>query len=416
MRLAPLLLVIVTLSSAATPRAADQNWPQFRGPTQQGHSDATELPLTWSESQNVKWKTAIPGEGWSSPVIWGDQVWMTTATEEGHSLRAVCVDKHSGKIVHDVEVFHPAQLDPKNDVNSFASPTPVIEEGRIYVSFGNYGNACLDTATGKPIWKTQELRLEHKEGPGSSPVLFKDYFILHCDGMDVQYVVALEKASGKIAWKTNRSTDFGSKPPDFRKAYSIPLFLKNADGSDQMISVGAHRAFCYDPNDGREVWRLDLPGFSNAPRPVAGHGVVYISTGYMQPQLWAVRLGGQGDVGGSHVAWRFSEGVPAKPSVLLVDDLIYMVNDNGIARCLDAKTGAEVWKKRIEGTYSASPLHADGRLYFFSETGTATVLKPGRTFESLAENELEGRIMASPAISGKALFLRTDQALYRIEQ
>lgn len=409
--------VLLCLCHAA-PLPAGENWPEFRGPTQQGHADATGLPVEWSEQQNVKWKTPIPGEGWSSPVIWGDQIWMTTATEEGHSLRAVCVNKNTGKVVHDVEVFRPQELEPKNELNSFASPTPVVEDGRVYVSFGDYGSACLDTATGKTVWTTQDLKLDHQEGPGSSPVLYKDYFVLHCDGRDVQYVVALDKRTGKIAWKTNRTTDFGnSTTPDYKKAFCIPLILQGKGGrGDEMISVGASRAFCYDPADGREIWACAIPGFSNVPRPVAGHGMVYLCTGYMQPQLWAVRLGGEGDITNTHVAWKFTEGVPAKPSILLVGNEIYMVSDSGIARCIDAKTGAEIWKKRIEGTYTASPIFADGRIYFPSEKGLTTVIKPGRAFELLAENELDGRLMASPAVSGKGMYLRTDTHLYRIEK
>lgn len=400
---------------ASLPASAGDAWPEFRGPTQQGHSDSTGLPLTWGEGEHVRWKTPIPGEGWSSPVILGSQIWLTTATDEGRSLRAVCVDRESGKIVHDVEVFRVDQLEPKNDFNSYASPTPVLEEGRVYVSFGTYGSACLDTATAKPIWKNNELKLDHQEGPGSSPVLYKDLFLLHCDGMDVQYVVALHKETGEVAWRTDRSTNFGDKPPYLKKAFSLPLIL-DVDGQDQLISIGALRAFSYDPADGREIWSLEIPGFSNVPRPVAGHGMVYLATGYMQPELWAVRLSGQGDIGATHVAWKHTDGVPAKPSVLLVGDELYMVADNGIARCLDAKTGEELWKQRIDGTYSASPVFVDGLVHFFSETGVTTILKPGRTFELLAENELDGRILASPAVAGSALFIRTDAHLYRIEK
>ncbi len=395
-------------------RAGD-DWPRFRGPTGQGTSDSVGLPETWSESRHVKWKTAIPGQGWSSPVILGDQIWLTTATEAGHSMRAVCVDRETGKVVRDVEVFRVAKLEPKHDFNSYASPTPVLEAGRVYVSFGNYGNACLDAATGKPVWVSHELKLQHKEGPGASPILHGEHFILHCDGTDAQYVAALDKRTGKLAWKTPRSTDFGDKPGPYRKAYSTPLIV-NVGGRDLLIGTGAFRAFAYDPADGREVWSLALPGFSNVPPPVAGHGLVYLATGYNPPELWAVRPDGRGDVGPTHVAWRATGGMPAKPSPLLVGDEIYVVADNGVARCLDARTGKEHWKQRLEGAYTASPIAADGRLYFVNEGGLATVVKPGRTFESIAENELEGRFLASPAVSGRAIFLRSDTHVYRIEK
>ena len=394
---------------------AGDNWPQFRGPDQQGRSDAAGVPVRWSETQGVRFKTPIPGEGWSSPVVWGKQVWMTTATEDGHSLRAVCVERDGGRITHDVEVFHLDALEPKNSFNSYASPTPVLEEGRVYVSFGNYGNACLDTTTAKPIWKSRELKLDHKEGPGSSPVIYKDLFLLHCDGTDVQYVAALDKHTGKLAWKTPRTTDFGNRPGDLRKAYDIPL-LVTENGQDRIISVGAYRVFCYDPNDGREIWSCVTPGFSVVPRPVYADGVVYVCTGFMTPELWAIRTGGTGDVTNSHVLWKSKQGIPQKPSILLVGSELYFVADTGVARCVDAKTGATLWQHRLEGKYTASPVYAGGNIYFFSERGLTTVMRPSRTGpEVVAENQLDGRFMASPAVVDGAMFLRTDKALYRID-
>ena len=296
---------------------AGENWPEFRGPRGDGHSDSTGLPVQWAEGQGVVFKTPIPGQGWSSPVVWGKQVWMTTATDlpdgsGGKSLRAVCVDKDTGKIVHDIELFTRRELDPKNDFNSYASPTPALEAGRAYISFGNYGNACVDTASGKVAWKNEDLKLQHKEGPGSSPILYKDYFLLHCDGMDVQYLAALDKKTGKLAWKADRTTDFGDKPGDIRKAYCIPTIIQ-VDGQDQIISEAAFRLFAYTPQ-GKEIWSCEIPGFSNVPRPVYGHGLLFVCTGYMQPELWAINpQGAKGDVSASpkHVAWKFTQGVPA---------------------------------------------------------------------------------------------------------
>ena len=404
----------------ALPCFANDDWPQFRGPTQQGHSDSTGVPLKWSETQGVVFKTPIPGEGWSSPVVMGDQVWMTTATGGGKSLRAVCVDRNHGKIVHDVEVFALSKLDPKNDFNSYASPTPVLEPGRVYVSFGNYGNACLDAKTGRPIWKSQELKLDHKEGPGSSPIIYRNLFILHCDGTDAQYVAALDKETGKLAWRTDRRTDYGGKPGDLRKAYDIPLIIPGAGGAgDRMISVAAYRVFCYDPADGRETGSLAIPGFSVVPRPVYGDGVVYVCTGYMQSELWAVKIDANANLSDANVLWKTKQGVPFKPSIVLAGPRLYMVSDNGIARCLDAKTGDQVWQKRLEGKYTASPVCAEGRVYFSSEQGLTTVIATdpeAKQPKVLAENELEGRFMASPAIAGKSMFLRTDKNLYRIDR
>lgn len=418
-------------------RAGD-DWPQFRGPTQQGVSDSTGLPVRWSETEHVKWKTPIPGEGWSSPVILGDQIWLTTATDlpagptasatdgeavpaaakssalSGKSLRAICVDRDTGKVVHDLEVFAVAHPAPKNSFNSYASPTPVLEAGRVYVSFGTYGQACLDAKTGRPIWKNTELKLDHKEGPGSSPVLYKDLFLLHCDGTDVQYAVALDKNTGKVVWRTDRKTDFGNKPPDIRKAYCVPLIV-NVNGQDQMISVAAFRAFSYDPATGKELWALDTPGYSVVPRPVFGDGLVFVCTGYNTAQLWAIDPTGSGDVGQTHVRWKATKGIPLKPSMLFADGRLYLISDKGIAQCLSAKTGKEIWRHRVDGDFTASPVLADGRLYFFSEQGKTYVLKAGDEFDQVGEGELDGRFMASPAVVGHALYLRTDKALYRIE-
>jgi outer membrane protein assembly factor BamB len=388
------------------------NWPELLGPHGNGHADAKRLPLTWSESKNVRWKTAIAGQGWSSPVIWGKQVWMTTALDEGKSLRAICVDKATGKVVHDVEVFAIERPDQKNKFNSYASPTPVIEEGRVYVSFGNYGSACLDTATGKPIWVNQSLNLDHKEGPGSSPILYKNLCILNCDGMDRQYVVALDKMTGQVVWKTDRTTDFGGRDRDLRKAYSTPTVIR-VDGRELLLSIGAFRFFAYEPMTGREVWSVGTyPGFSTISRPQFAHGLVYISTGYMKADLLAVHPTGSGDVTGSNVAWKFTQGVPCKPTPVIVGDYLLMTSDNGIARCLNAKTGEQYWQARLGSAYSASPLYAAGRVYLFSEKGETHVLEAGRELKVLAENQLDGKFMASPAVSENKLYLRTDTHLY----
>ncbi len=406
------MLILLLFASSLV---AGENWPEFRGPSQQGHSDSTGLPVKWSESENVRFKTAIQGEGWSSPVVWGEQVWMTTATENGRSLRAVCVDRDGGRMVHDVEIFRVEQPERKNPFNSYASPTPVLEKGRVYVSFGTNGNACLDAESGRVLWRNRDLRLDHKEGPGSSPILYGNFFILHCDGMDVQYVAALDKHTGRLAWKTPRSYHFGMLSEDLRKAYSTPLIIR-LNGKDQMISIGARRVSSYDPATGKEIWWCDIPGYSNAPRPVYAHGLVFVSTGFDSAQLWAIRPDGKGDVTKSHVAWKVTQGVPLKPSVLLVGEEIYMVSDNGIARCLDAKSGSLIWQGRIGTAYSASPSYADGLIYFCSEKGKTTVIKPGKELAIVAENSLDGRILASPAVAGKALFIRTDTHLYRIQK
>jgi outer membrane protein assembly factor BamB len=395
---------------------AGDNWPQLRGPHANGHSDATGLPTTWSETEHVKWKTPIHDRGWSSPVIWGNQIWMTTAKEDGTQLFAICVDKNMGRVLHDIKLFDVEKPSPLgNEMNTYASPSPVIEEGRVFITFGSYGTACLDTATGKVIWQRRDLPCEHFRGPGSSPILFENLMILHYDGFDFQYVVALDKATGETIWKTDRDVAYGTNNGDTKKAFCTPLVIEAA-GKTQLISPTSKAALAYDPRTGKEIWRVRYSSFSVAAMPLFGQGLVYINTGFGKADLVAVRPDGEGDVTGTHVVWTTKKGIGSKPSQLLVGDLIFNVHDSGIANCLDAKTGEEIWNKRLGGEYSASPLYADGKVYFFSHEGAATVIKPDREYVELAKNHLDDGFLASPAVTGKALILRTKSSLYRIEK
>lgn len=406
-----LLLALLPLLPPAALAADD--WPQFRGPDGQGHAADADPPLSWSEQENIRWKTAIPGTGWSSPVVLGEQIWLTTATESGRSLRAVCVDRSSGRLLQDVEVFHVDKPENVNAKNSYASPTPVIEPGRVYVNYGTNGTACLATDTGSILWKNNSLKLEHKEGPGSSPILFDNWLIVNCDGMDVQYVVALDKRTGRIGWKANR-TGKPADNPDYRKAYSTPLVI-DAGGQLQLISPGANQVVAYDPATGREQWKVRYPGFSVVPRPLYGDGLLFIVTDFGRPQLWAIRPGGHGDLSDTNVVWQAKRQISAAPSPLLVGDQLYLVTNRGVASSIEAKTGKSIWTERLGGDYSASPTLAGGRVYILSEQGQTYVIEPGREYRLLATNELDGRQMASPAFLGPAIFLRTDTHLYRIE-
>lgn len=379
-----------------------QDWPQFRGPDGQGHADVKSLPLKWTEA-SAAWKTALPGLGWSSPVIAGGKIWMTTATDEGKSLRAVCVNATSGKLLQDVEVFKLAAPGRVHQKNSHASPTPILEDGRVYVHFGPHGTACLKD-DGSIVWK-QQVKYGPVHGPGGSPALWGDLLVFSCDGGDAQFVTALDKKTGAPKWRTSRPpNDYGKK-----FAFSTPLVV---DGV--AVSAGASAVTAYEAN-GKPVWSARYSeGYSVVPRPVAGHGLVFVGTGYDKPTLIAVKLGGKGDVTDTHIAWTLERGAPHNPSPLLIGDELYIVSDNGVAACLDAKTGRELWKERLGGNFSASPLHAAGRIYFQDENGTTHVVKPGKTFEKLATNSLPGKTLASPAPIEGALILRTDKALYRI--
>jgi outer membrane protein assembly factor BamB len=407
-------LVIVLLQVALA--RAGENWPQFRGPEGNGVSDSHGLPLHWSETENIKWKTAIHDRGWSSPVVWGDQVWMTTATEKGNDLYAVCVDRETGKVLHDIRLFHMDNPPPIAGLNSYASPTPVIEEGRVYANFGSYGTACLDTAAGKTIWSRRDIPCNHAAGPGSSPVLADKLLILPMDGFDEQYVIALDKKTGKTAWKTPRSTDYTGIDAQFRNAYCTPLVIEAA-GRRQVICTAAVETISYDPATGKELWKVcpKKNSYSNTSRPLFCFGMVLVNTG-ATTQIWAVRPDGHGDVTDSHVVWKLDKNVPFMPSPTIVGDLLYMVTDKGIVSCVEAKTGKPVWKHRLRGTFEASPIVADGRIYFSNDEGDVTVLAPGRQYKELAVNDLKKGQMASPAVAGKALFLRTTTHLYRIEQ
>ena len=395
--------LLLTLSSTAT---AAQEWPQFRGPGGQGHAAGTGLPLEWSETQNIAWKTPIPGRGWSSPVVGNGRVWLTTAVGDRElSLRALAFDLATGREVVNVEVFRTRTGRPMHPKNSAASPTPILDGDRVFVHFGAEGTAAL-TSTGEIVW-TARFPYQAQHGGGGSPTLHGDLLIFSCDGSDAAFVVAVDKQTGKVKWKTDRR-----QPAD--QAYTTPLVIR-AGEQDQVVSVGAFRAGAYDAQSGKEIWRVTYgDGFSNVPRPVFGHGLVYIATGFHQPAILAVRPDGTGDVTETHVAWSLRRGAPFTPSPLLVGDELYVISDNGIATCVDARSGGLRWQQRIGGNHSASPTFADGRIYFLSEDGVATVIAPGTTFRALATNRLDGSTLASMAVAAGSMIVRSDRHLYRI--
>ncbi len=410
MRAAFIFALLVTWCSIC---AAD-NWPEFRGPNADGHGVAENLPVTFGENENVAWKTPIHDKGWASPVVWEGQVWLTTATEDGASMFAVCVDLKSGKIAHNSRIFYLNKPQYCHPFNSYASPTPAIEAGRLYTHFGAHGTAAVDTATGKVIWKRQDLKCDHHRGPGSSPILFENLLIVNYDGFDLQYVVAFDKNTGETVWKTDRNIDYGTDDGDAKKAYGTPRII-TIDGQPQLINPSAGATIAYDPRTGKEIWRVKSGGMNTSARPLWGHGLIYATTAAGGWQLFAVRPDGQGDVTQSHFAWKQPKTVPTRSSPVMVDDLIYMVNDGGIFSCVEAKTGKQVWAQRVGGDYTASPVFADGKLYFFSQGGECPVLKPGREFNLLAKNKLDDGCMASPAVADNALLVRTRTHLYRIE-
>ena len=424
--------------SAAAPEAAEV-WPQWRGPEGQGHASlAHDLPVTWSETEHVAWKTPLPGRGWSSPVLDATHAWMTTAIESEATeadkaqrlagaknpqplqvsgpvtMRALCVDRETGRLVYDIELFTAREPQPIHSLNSYASPSPVLAGGRLFCHFGDYGTACVDTASAHVAWVNHDLRLNHENGPGSTPVVWGDLLIVHCDGSDVQYIVALDQATGRIVWKTPRSGELNDNP-DLKKAYGTPLII-SLDGREVLLSPAADWVYGYDPATGRELWRVNygVLGFSVVPRPVMAEGLAFLSTSFMKPEMLAVRLGDGGSQ--PEIVWRQSKGAPTMSSPLVVGEELYVVSDKGIMTCLDIHSGEVHWTSRLGGNFSSSPLFADGRIYVGNRDGATFVIKPGKDYELLATNQLDGRIFATPAAVDRALYLRTDTALYKLEK
>jgi outer membrane protein assembly factor BamB len=370
--------------------------------------------VNWGERSNIVWKTPLPGRGHSSPVIRGDQIWMTTAAPDGKALGALCVNRSTGELTHSVTIFRPSRLEEIHSDNTYASPTPVFAEGRLYCDFGTYGVACLDTSSGEVLWKNEDLTIEHQGGPGSSPVLFEDTLIVTRDGADATYVAALDIANGQVRWRRARSAPFRDNPITHR-AFATPLLVKE-EGRTILVSPAADQAHAYDAATGEELWHVAYTGFSNVPAPAAADGLVFLCTGYFTPQMIAVRLGGTGDVTGTHVVWRYKAQIPDIPSPIVVDGRVYFVSNKGVLTCLDAKSGEKIYVRRLGGNYTASPLYAGGRLYFCNREGLTKVVQPGDEPEIIGTNKLDGAIMASPAVVDGAIYIRTEEALYRIEE
>lgn len=408
----------LAIAGSALSSALAGDWTEFRGPTGQGLAGAP-LPTKWSATEHITWKKEIPGKGWSSPVILGGRIYLTTAVpskdNSSNSLRVLCLEAKSGNVLWDNEVFQ--QNDPTtlkiHRKNSHASSTSITDGQLLFVHFGNSGTACM-TLDGKVVWKNNELKFSHVHGNGGSPVLVDDLLVVNCDGGDHAFVAALERTNGHVRWKKDRPANDRQK-----FAFSTPLVIE-VNGAKQIVSPGAGAVIAYRPADGETIWQVMYPGgYSVVPRPVFGHGLIYLSTGYDTASLLAIKPDGKGDVTASHVAWRLKTGAPRNASPILVGDEVYTVADNGIAQCIDAKTGKVHWKNRLAGEYSASPIVADGKIYFLNEKGHTTVVEAETTFKEVAKNSLGDpgeSSLASPAVDGGALYLRTHPHLWRIDQ
>ena len=409
------ILLSISLASCIVIEANEQ-WSQFRGHYGNGIIKSTSAPINWSDNTNIDWKTPIHDRGWSSPVIWNDQIWMTTATKEGNKMYAICVNKLSGKIEHDIHVFDVKSPQAITNENTYASPTPVVEEGRVYVHFGTYGTACISTKDGQILWKRRDLNCDHEigAGPASSPFIYNNFLIFNVDGRDVQYVIALNKETGETAWKTNRSVDFSDVQVNQRKAYGTPFIIPRGN-TNQMVSIGAKGVYSYDPENGKELWKAEHRGWSIAPRPVYGEGLVFTMIDRDRPEMWAIKPNGSGDITETHIEWKETKRMPPRASPIIIKGLLFVVDRNGYISCIEAKTGKSIWQKRMKGRFSASPILANNLIYFFNEDTVCTIIKPARELEIVAENKLsDDKLMATPAFDENSIYIRTEKKLTRI--
>ncbi len=394
---------------------AANDWPEFRGPGKQGISAAVNVPITWSATSNIQWKVEIPGRGWSSPVVSKGRVYLTTAVSgsEGSpvSLRALCLDASNGALLWNSEVLEPDPSAAKamHQKNSQASATPILQGERLYVHFGHMGTACLDLS-GKVLWRQTTLKYSPLHGNGGSPELTGGLLVFSCDGLSDPFVVALDAADGTIKWKTPRNT---AASRTF--SFCTPLTI-TVEGKPQIILPGSGFVAAYDPVDGREIWRARYgEGYSVVPRPVFAHGMLYIATGFDRANIITVKpTGAQGDVTDKNIVWTYRKSVPTTPSLLVVGDELYFVSDGGVATCLDAHSGDLRWSERLGGDFSASPVYAEGRIYFQNEFGVGTVIKAGKSFEVLAKNDLGERSLASYAVMDGTLFIRSEAHLWKV--
>ncbi|MFO0924312.1 MAG: PQQ-binding-like beta-propeller repeat protein [Pirellulales bacterium] len=398
--------------------AGEAFWPQFRGPQGDGSAFDAKPPTEWSETKNLVWKTAIHGQAWSSPVVWKDRIWMTTATADGKTMSAICCDLNTGKTLLDRVVFTNQEVQKDHHAtNSYSSPTPVMDSERVYLHWGAYGTAALDAKTGATLWERRDLPCNHYRGPGSSPILFGNLLIFNMDGYDFKYVVALDKSTGKTVWKVDRDIDYGTADGDVHKAYTTPTLITTPSGI-QLVSASSKATIAYDPFTGKDLWRVRYNEYSTTARPVFDGERVYLNSGFSKSHLLAVRPGkpGDGDITKTNVDWEVTRAISCKPSHSIAGDWIFSIEDKGILTCLLRKDGSQVWQERLGGDFSSSPIIADGKIYLFDHNGSGYVYLADGSKTLVAKNTLEDGCRASPVAIGKKLIVRTVSSLYCFEQ
>jgi outer membrane protein assembly factor BamB len=415
-------IFLAFLVSSEKAGSQDKNWTHFRGSNLNGIAEANKIPVNWNDS-NIRWKTEIHDKGYSSPVVFNNQIWVTTAKADGKELYAVCIDFQTGKIIYDIKVFNPDVVPGKHATNSYASPTPCIERGFVYVHYGSMGTACINTSNGSVIWKVTDLKCKHVQGPASSPIIYKNLLILHLEGTDIRYIVALDKTNGKIIWKSERPTEpYEPLTVIGRKAYITPIII-NVKGRDMLISNGSALCQAFDPNTGKEIWRVVDGAESTISMPFAEKGVVFWYTGYgvdsagsKFTELVAVNPDGKGDITSTNVLWKKRDDLSRNMCLtpVIKDGLIYAVNTRNTLMCIDAATGKDIWSEHVISNYDASPEYVNGNIWFFSVKGEVMVIKAGRQYEVVANNKMDSGIWATPAILRNSVILRTEKYLYRI--
>jgi outer membrane protein assembly factor BamB len=422
---ASILICFFSVSLLICSQHADsqnKTWTHFRGSNLNGNGGNENVPLKWDDS-NIKWKTNIHDNGYSSPVVYNNQIWLTTAKPDGSELYAVCIDFQTGRRVFDIKVFTPDDIEKKHSLNTYASPTPCIEKGFVYVHYGSMGTACINSSDGSIVWKRTDFKCKHAQGPASSPVIYKNLLILHFEGTDVRYIVALEKSNGKLIWKSDRPAEpYEPLAPIGRKAYITPIIL-NVRGQDMLISPGSAVCIAYNPLTGKEIWRVVGGGESTIAMPFTENGVVFWYTGFMladdgtkYTELLAVNPYGTGDITGTNILWKKRDELSQNQMLtpVIKDGLIYTVTTRNILMCIDAGTGKEIWSTHVTSNYNASPLYLNGNVWFFSVKGEVLVLKAGREFKIISQNQMDSGIWATPAVIRNSMIIRTQKILYRI--
>lgn len=416
-----LFLIVTILLSFSGCNKHDHNWTHFRGSNLDGHASVNNAPLDWGESSNIVWKAPVKGLGWSSPVVYEDQIWLTSATRDGKEFYTLCFDFETGQLLDEKTIFTSDNPQRIHSTNSYATPTPCIEKGFVYVHFGTFGTACINTRTFEVVWKRDDLPCEHMQGPASSPVIYKDMLILHLEGTEDPYVVSLNKSTGEIIWKSVRPPEiYDPIQPVYRKSYQTPVII-DVNGRELMISNSAFMCFAHDVHTGEVVWTVEYGYDSTVSMPLFHNGMVYVNSGWIflenRPSFtrqYAIDPSGKGDITNTHVKWIFEDEVPQIPTPVIVGERMYMVHDRGMVTCLDIETGNPVWKEKFNGNYNSSPVYANGNIYFFNIKGECKIIQPGDKFKLIAENSLGETVKSVPVFVRNKMIVRTEKNLIMI--